>query len=211
MKLFFYLFAAVLIFGTAVQASNMGFKVTIPLDDSGSVDQVWFCLPYNVSYVNASDIRDDINTGAGSAICSRVYRWNPATDDFTYYARIGGTDFAIDATKSYMVTITGAYNWVVVGSHDPAGQVEIDVSGSVDQNWISVPYHNTAGLASALRTEMIADGITVSRVYKWNPATDDFTYYARIGGTDFTLTPGLGIMVTTTDPAGPLYWTPEHY
>jgi hypothetical protein len=207
MKCFFYLFIAVLIAGTAAQASNMGFKVTIALDDTGSLSQNWFSLPYNVSYADAAAVKADITA------CYRVYRWNPGTDDYTYYETSrSGTNFAIDATKAYMVIVTAAENWVVVGSHDPAGVVNLDYSGSLSQNWISVPYHSTAADAATLKTEMIGDGAQVYRVYRWNSGTDDYTYYETSrSGTNFSITPGMGVMVIIENTSGTVTWTPEHY
>jgi hypothetical protein len=203
-KLFLYLFVAVLIAGTAAQASNMGFKITIPLDDSGTLKQNWFSLPYNVSYALAGDIRNDI------AACDRVYRWVAATDTFEYWTGRSGTNFSIDATQAYMVTVTGPENWVVVGSHDPAGVANIEIGGSLNQNWISVPYHTTATDAGTLRTELLNDSVDVDRVYRWVAATDTFEYWTGRSGTNFGLVPGMGYMITVLETAGQT-WTPEHY
>lgn len=189
-------------------ASNMGFKITIPLVVGGT-SQNWFSLPYNNSYATASAIKNDI----GAANVGSVYRWNTATDNFTSYtsSRIG-TDFAIEAGKAYMVNMISAstVNWVVVGSHNPALDMEIVFAGST-QNWVSVPYHSTSTNASMLKDEMIADGLSIGSVYRWNVATDNFTSYtsSRIG-TNFTLTPGVGYMVTIT-AATTNRWTPAHY
>jgi hypothetical protein len=211
MKCFLYLFVAVLIAGTAAQASNMGFKLTINLDDSGALNQNWFSLPYNTSYTDADSIKADINL-AGS-ICDRVYTWNSDTDDYTWYSSSrSGTNFTIDETKAYMVTVLAPHGWVVVGSHDPAAQVNFDYSGALNQNWFSVPYHTTVADAAALKTEMIGDGVQVDRVYKWNADTDTYTWYSSSrSGTNFAITPGMGAMVTITNTSGTVIWTPEHY
>ncbi|MBN2384528.1 hypothetical protein JXQ70_16765 [bacterium] len=199
------LIAAFLLIGTVAFASNMGFKVSIHCGD-GSAMQTWFSLPYNVSYSLASAIRTDIINGGGT--CNAVYRWDSANDTLVYYVR-GGTDFSIDPTQAYMVVTTSTFDWVVVGSHDPAGVVTVDVSGTANQTWISVPYHATSTTASALRTEMIADGVNVNSVYKWDAANDTLVYYVR-GGTDFNITPGMGIMVVCAETTG-TSWTPAHY
>jgi hypothetical protein len=211
MKCFLYLFVAVLIAGTAAQASNMGFKVTINLDDTGTLKQNWFSLPYNTSYTDADSVKADIN--ATGTYCDRVYMWNPDTDTYTWYSSTrSGTNFTIDETKAYMVTALASYGWVVVGSHDPAGVVNFDYSGTLKQNWISVPYHTTAADADALKTEMVGDGVGVDRVYKWNADLDTYTWYSSTrSGTNFTIDPGMGVMVTITNTSGTVTWTPEHY
>lgn len=189
-------------------ASNMGFKITIPLVVGGS-NQNWFSLPYNNSYADAAAIKTELGTNVGS-----VWRWNVATNSYTYYtsSRLG-TNFTIESGIGYMVNVTAAstYNWVVVGSHDPSKQVPLIYGGS-NQNWLSVPYHTTAADAATFKTELGNDGLTVGSVWRWNVASNSFTYYtsSRLG-TNFSIVPGVSYMVNITADPGTNNWTPEHY
>jgi hypothetical protein len=198
------LVVAMLAVAAFAHASNMGFKITIALDDSGAMDQQWFSLPYHNEYAVASDIKNDI----GATICNRVYSWDVDNDVYIFYEspRLG-TDFAIMPGIAYMVTLVASGNWVVVGSHDPGFTVNISDLGAFDRNWVSVPYHSMAADAAGLKTEIGAT--IVNRVYHWLSATDAYEFYEspRLG-VNFPLVPGDGIMLTVLTSGT---WTPSHY
>jgi hypothetical protein len=190
---------------TSAYASNMGFKITVFLDSSGSTDQNWFSLPFNVSYTNAADIKTDIG-----ANCFRVYRWLPASDAYEYYESArSGVNFSLTPGEGYMAVVTADTNWVVVGSHAPGTTIAIDSSGATDQTWISLPYHTTAANAADLKTEMTGEGLGIFRVYHWLPATDSYEYYESArSGVNFSITPGEGLLIVSTTSGT---FDPDHY
>lgn len=181
-------------------------SITIHLDDTGNLRFTWVSLPYDSSYYYAADIYDEINSLGGD--CDRVYRWDTTIDQFQYYGGVrAGTNFQLYPGESYGVTVIDPYDWLVTGEHDPVITVDIEVSGELNINWLSIPYDSTALTASDLKTELINDGIPVNRVFKWNTDTDDITYYeSPRAGIDFSLEDGYGIGITVS---GPGIWTPD--
>ncbi|MBN2384532.1 hypothetical protein JXQ70_16785 [bacterium] len=179
---------------------------TIVLKTSGNSNLTWIALPYETDLLDAEDIRNDIISQGGT--CDRVYHWIPASDILEYYVR-GGNNFSIIPGIGYGIVIGGEedFSWTVVGEHDPSVSVPLEVSGGHNLNWLSLPYNSTSLTAADLKDELIADGIPVNRVYKWNPDTDDCTFYESArAGTNFDLEPGYSVAVTI-GAAG--VWTPE--
>lgn len=180
----------ILLIGSAAIASNMGFKISIPLAASGANN--WVSIPYYNSYTDATSIYTD-------AVASQVSRWdNTAGALQTWTGR--GTNFAVTPGEAYLLKVTTAKNWIVVGSHNPSLAISLVASGA--NNWVSVPYHKTATDASTLYTEAAA-----SQVSRWdNTAGALQTWTGR--GTNFTLTAGEGILMKVTTNKN---WTPAHY
>lgn len=204
-KCFAVMFVAVILIASMVSASNMGFKLTMNLVNTGAA-QNWFSLPYHNSYANAGAIYNDI----GAAPTASVSRWNAATSSFeTWNGRIG-TNFVVTSGEGYLATMASGTSWVVVGSHDPGYSVPVTNAGAA-QNWLSVPYHTTSVTAGNWITELEADlgGATaINTVSRWNSATSSFeTYNGRIG-TNFAITAGEAYLATATASGS---WTPEHY
>jgi len=200
------LVACLFVVSSLAIASNMGFKITIGLLTS-TLGQNWFSLPYNVSFTNAGQLLTDVNTG-GTRVSS-VSRWNTATDAFQSWSGRAGTNFAITQGEAYMFAVTTAYDWVVVGSHNPAAAVSVAPGGSLNQVWVSVPYHTTATNAGTLFTEINTDTATCcASISRWNTSANGFETWSGRAGTNFAVTPGIAVMLAVTK-AGT--WTPAHY
>jgi len=213
------LVAAMLLIGTVAQASNMGFKITIAIDDAGTYLNNWVSVPYHVSYNNANDMKTDLNSTCN---IYRIYRWIPsgASEGYQYFQSTIpplGTNFAITPGESYLVipNTGGGGNWVVVGSHDPGLAITIDDAGTYLNNWISVPYHTMAANANVLKTELNASGANIYRIYRWIPsgASEGYQYFQSTIpplGTNFSITPGEGLLILPNTGGGGS-WTPSHY
>jgi hypothetical protein len=107
-----------------------------------------------------------------------------------------------------MAKVTGASTWTVVGSHDPALSVPV-VPGILGNNWVSVPYHTTCVNADDLKTEVTGQGISVTRIYRWDTTVEDYEFYQDTRtGVNFAINPGIGYMLKTTGAGN---WDPSHY
>lgn len=183
--------ALVLLIGSAAIASNMGFKISIPLTAGYSN---YVSIPFYNSYTTDNSMYSDIPNR------TQLSRWNNATGLWQNY--IGGRTslFNITAGEAYVVKVSTSGNWVVVGSHNPSLAITLTAGYS---NYVSVPYHTTATTDNTLYTQ-----IGATQVSRWNNATGLWQNY--IGGRTslFNVTAGEGyvVKVGTTKT-----WTPAHY
>jgi len=183
--------ALMLIISLVAVGSNMGFKISIPLAAGGANN--WVSIPFYNSYTNASGIFTDVTN------CSQVSRWDNTIGFQTWTGR--GTNFNTTAGEAYLVKVSVANNWIVVGSHNPGLAVSLSAGG--DSNWVSVPYHTTATNASTLFTQIS----NASQVSRWdNPTGLMQTWTGR--GTNFNLAAGEGVLVKVSVANS---WTPAHY
>jgi hypothetical protein len=185
---------AVLAIGSAAIASNMGFKISIPLTAGTATN--WVSIPYYNSYTNAASVFNDI-TGA-----SQVSRWDNPTSSFQNWSGTRGTNFNVAAGEAYAVKVSTATNWIVVGSHNPS--LALSLSAGTATNWVSVPYHTTATNAATLFNQITS----ASQVSRWDNPTSSFQNWSGTRGTNFNLTAGEGIAVKVSAISS---WTPAHY
>jgi hypothetical protein len=183
---------AVLAIGSAAIASNMGFKISIPLT-AGYANYV--SLPYYNSYTNAASIFNDI-TGA-----SAVKRWDNPTFTLQQWSGTRGTNFNVTPGEAYIVTVSSTTNWIVVGSHNPSLAITL-TSGYA--NYVSVPYHTTATTAATLFNQIAG----ASAVKRWDNPTFTLQQWSGTRGTNFNITAGEGYIITVGSTTS---WTPAHY
>jgi hypothetical protein len=218
-------------------ASNMGFKLNKtlivagqPVSGAGEVAPFTSLngtgtlgLPFNrqVGMNNASQLKTDI--GASCTSVSKFLRSSNAA--FAYTAARSGTgsvDFALEEGVGYRVRVTGAGNisYIVVGSDDPSYAVSLIVAGQAvpeggnslnGTNDIAYKYHATSATASALKSEIGASCVSVSKFLASNNAA--FSYTAARSGTgsvDFPLVPGETYRVRVTGASNVSY-VASHY
>jgi hypothetical protein len=181
---------AVLTIGSAAIASNMGFKISIPLTAGY---QNFVSLPYYNSYTNDNSMYSDIPA------CTSVNRYLNGTGWQNYTG--GRTSlFNITAGEAYTVTVSASGNWIVVGSHNPSLALTLTAGY---QNFVSVPYHTTATNDNALYSQIT--GCTSVNRYLNGTGWQNYT-----GGRTslFNITAGEGYTVTVS---GTTSWTPAHY
>ncbi len=191
---------AVLVIGTAAIASNMGFKISIPLA-SGVTSFV--SIPYYNQYTDAASLRNDINASIAST--ATVYAYNGTAWQRYAGGGIGQVNFTITPGQGYEVAPAASGNWIVVGSHNPS--LALAFTSGVT-SFVSVPYHTTETTAQLLRNEIdAAIGSTVT-VYSYNGTAWQRYAGGGIGQVNFNITAGNAVEVA---PAGSGSWTPAHY
>jgi len=224
---------AVALTGSALVASNMGFKlnytlvaqsnlVSGPGESGTSLDGTSLvALPFNRQggLSGAGGLRADV--GASAASVSRYLRRNNGLQTYS-----GGrtVDFPLaDQYDCYQVRVTGTANvpYIIVGSDKPGTPLTFyaqgnsipanltDVAGtSLDgTNCYPFAYHSTAATAGQLRADIGAAAVSVSRLTRHN---NGLMTYSGGRTTDFALTPGEGYLVRVTGTTNVPY-TPSHY
>jgi hypothetical protein len=196
---------AVLAIGSAAIASNMGFKISIPLT-AGQVKYV--SLPFYNSYTDAASLRNDVIAAGGTSV--NVYDWTGTAWQRYAGGGTGQVNFLITTGttgKGYEVGSAAAVsNWIVVGSHNPSLGIAL-TGGQV--KYVSVPYHTTSTTAALLRNEVIAAGGTSVNVYDWTGTAWQRYAGGGTGQVNFNLTAGKAIEIGSA--ASVASWVPAHY
>jgi hypothetical protein len=187
--------ALMLVVSVATIGSNMGFKISIPLKGGAKIN--WVSIPWYNSYSTASAVFNDV-TG-----CAEVGHWLTDTYAPQIYTSPDDPDFAIAKGEGFYVKVPVDGNWIVVGSHDPGYAVPL--KGSTKINWLSIPYHSTASLASVVFSQVP----NCAEVGLWLTDTYAPQIYTSPDDPDFTITPGTAYYVKIS--AGDSSWTPAHY
>ena len=205
---------AVALTGSALVASNMGFKLNYTLSGPGGgvlSGTNTLALPDNrqTGLADAKNLMDDI----GFASVTNVQKYLSATDTLQVYTgrKSGGTAFPLQAGAGYFVKMAANVNYIVVGSDDPSliytlsGPGAGSLSGT---NFYAYNYHQTAADAKALMDDI--GFASVTNVQKYLKATDTLQVYTgrKSGGTSFALTPGEAYFVKMAATAN---YTPSHY
>jgi hypothetical protein len=205
---------AVALTGSALVASNMGFKLNYTLSQSGggsASGTSTLALPDNrqTGLVDAKNLMDDI----GFAQTLNIQRFLTASDTLQSYTgrKAGGTAFPLVAGQGNFVKMATTVNYIVVGSDDPALAYALVQSGggsASGTNFYAYNYHQTAADAKALMDDI--GFANVLNVQKFLKATDTLQSYTgrKAGGTAFALTPGEAYFVKM---ATTVNYTPSHY
>jgi chromate transport protein ChrA len=203
---------AVALTGSALIASNMGFKLNYTLSQGvGSFSGTnTLALPDNrqTGMADAKNLMDDI----GFASTTNVQKFLKASDTLQVYTgrKGGGTAFALAAGEAYFVRMAVPVNYIVVGSDDPAiaYPLTVGVGSFSGTNFFAYNYHQTATDAKALMDDIGFANVT--NVQKFLKASDTLQVYTgrKGGGTAFALVPGEGYFVRM---ATSVNYTPSHY
>ena len=205
---------AVALTGSALIASNMGFKLNYTLSQLGAGSNSGtntLALPDNrqTGLADAKNLMDDI----GFANVSNVQKFLKATDTLQVYTgrKNGGTAFPLTSGEAVFVKMATTVNYIVVGSDDPAlaySLTQLGGGSNSGTNFFAYNYHQTATDAKALMDDI--GFANVSNVQKFLKATDTLQVYTgrKNGGTAFALTPGEGYFVKM---ATTVNYTPSHY
>jgi hypothetical protein len=210
---------AALVLAGGLAASNMGFKLNLPLKAQGAGSASgsnYVALPYNqqVGLVTAKDWFVDIGANGPVQV---INRHNPATDSFDFYTFGGGNlppnGFNLEPGKSYIVKVGADQNYIIVGSHNPGLTVTLHAQGAGSAsgtNYYSHPYHGIAANARELFEEIGASNVQV--INRHVPATDAFDFYTFGGGNippnGWDLQPGVGLVVKVGSDVS---FVPAHY
>lgn len=193
---------AMVLVGTAAIASNMGFKISIPLT---AAQAKYVSIPFYNSYTDAASLRNDVIAAGGTTV--NVYTWTGTAWQRYAGGGIGQVNFAITPGLGYQVNSAASVaGWIVVGSHNPSLALSLTAAQA---KYVSVPYHTTATTAATLRNEIIAAGGTTVNVYDWTGTAWQRYAGGGIGQVNFNLTAGKAVQVNSA--ASVASWTPAHY
>jgi hypothetical protein len=191
---------AVLAIGSAAIASNMGFKISIPLT-AGTNSFV--SIPYYNSYTDAASLRNDINASISGT--AQVFAYNGTIWQKYAGGGLGQVNFTITPGQGYQVLPAASGNWIVVGSHNPSLALSFTAGTN---SFVSVPYHTTATTAQLLRNEIDAAIGSTVQVFNYNGTIWQKYAGGGLGQVNFNITAGSAVQVL---PAGSGSWTPAHY
>jgi hypothetical protein len=196
---------AVLLLAGGLMASNMGFKLNLPLKATGAGSNSgtnYIALPYNqqVGMVTARDLFQDI--AAGGAI-QLMNQHRKSDDGFEVYTYGGGTlppnGWNLVPGEAYIAKVGADQNYIIVGSHNPGLTISFLGTGAGSNsgtNYYSHPYHGVAANAKELFQEV---GGAIQLVNQHRQSDDGFEVYTYGGGTlppnGWNLKPGEGYIV----------------
>lgn len=211
----------VLVSGSIVLGSNMGFKFNMPLPAKVGLAPQGFnimSIPYLVPYADRQCLCEQLGL-SGSAV---VQEFNASAGTLDFYlcgSGACGAATALNAGTATFITDSGSSgSAIVVGAHDPSKSIQLQCNtGNLPQgdNWVSVPYHATAGTKQALCDE-VGPVVTVSE-FDGAPGTIT-TYFCDINpANDTPLTKGRAAKIvldtgsTECTGAGFANWVPNHF
>jgi hypothetical protein len=208
-----------LVLAGGLVASNMGFKLNLPLvAASGGVSLSgtnFIGLPYNqqVGQVTARDLFLDIATGGAVQILNKHRKLD---DQFEFYAFGGGSlppnGWNLQAGEAYIAKVGANQNYIIVGSHNPGLALNLVGAGAGSlsgSNFYVHPYHGVAVTARDLFLEI---GGNIQIINQHRKLDDQFEFYAFGGGSlppnGWNLKPGEGYIVKV---GSNISLTPAHY
>jgi hypothetical protein len=206
---------AVALTGSALVASNMGFKLNYQLLQPGGGLSLsgtsTIALPDNrqTGLNDAKNLMDDI----GFANILEVQKFLKATDTLQVYTGRKGTGavFSLAPGEGYRVKMATTVNYIIVGSDDPTAAYSLQASGVGSLSGTSqfaYNYHQTATDAKALMDDI--GFANILEVQKFLKATDTLQVYTGRKGTGpvFSLVPGDSYRVKM---ATTVNYIPSHY
>ena len=213
---------AVALTGSALVASNMGFKLNYSLDQLGApvpggnskTGTNVVALPDNrQSGLNTSKaLMDDIGF-AGTASISRFIESNDGLAIYTGRKGSPNPDFSLSAGEAYYVVMNTTTPYIIVGSDDPAityqfNAIQAGVS-KTGTNFFAYNYHQTAANSKALMDDIgFANTASISRFIERNDGLEIYTGRKGSPNVDFTLVPGEGYFVVMNATVN---YAPSHY
>jgi hypothetical protein len=212
--------AAVVLAG-GLMASNMGFKLNMPLYGAGQAvppsgvsasGTNFIGLPYNqqVGIVTARDLWNDLGANPDILISRHI----KATDAFNFYGTstdLPPNGWNLAAGEAYVVKLGNvSQNYIVVGSHNPGLAIQLVGAGpGSGTNFYSHPYHGTAATARDLWNELGANpDILISRHIKQSDAFNFYGTSTDIPPNGWNMQPGEGLIVKVAVNQS---FTPAHY
>jgi hypothetical protein len=200
------LVGAAALLSTGAFASNMGFKLVMPLTAPGAQQGINFvALPLFNSFTTLDTLCPDIGANA-----TTIAVYDAATDTpYSYFCDLGfGDTPVLTKGRAVQVNVSVATNWTIVGSHDNAYAIPLVAPGAQQGiNFVSTPYHTTATTLSGLCSQIGGNATTIA-IY--DAATDTpYSYFCDLGfGDDPAMTIGRAVQINVSATTN---WTPAHY
>jgi hypothetical protein len=205
---------AVALTGSALVASNMGFKLNYTLSQAGAgvaSGTNTLALPDNrqTGLNSAKNLMDDI----GSANVLNISRLVQSNDSFASYTgrKSSPPDFALTAGEGLYVKMGTTTNYIVVGSDDPTLAYSLKQAGAgvlTGTNFFAYNYHQTAATSKTLMDDIgSANVLNISKLVQSN---DSFASYTgrKSSPPDFALVPGNAYYVKMSTTVN---YLPSHY
>lgn len=206
--------------------SNMGFKLNYTLLTNTDANNAnWVGVPYFYqTSPSAQTVCDDIggniagDCAAGTA--TTVSYFDTANNaPYTHSCTSTKNNFALVPGQAVSVFVSAAgCTWKVVGSHNDAYDTTSGISFAINgdgnnANWISVPYHTTAGDAIGLCTQInAACSNYVTTVSYFDTANNaPYTHSCASTKNNFAIIPGVGISAFVSAAPAANCWHPAHY
>jgi hypothetical protein len=191
--------------------SNIAFMVHHPLQYHGGITNIyWLSIPYQATYTTADQLARDLNRGASGA-CTKVLRWDVATQSPTSWVYLGGqwtgSNFALTSGQAVAILISQSVDALLVGAHDPGSSVRLTYTPGVPSlNWFSLPIHTPDQLAYQVIQDINGGYAPVvgTKLVRFNPDLQIEQTYQWTGsswsGTNFVILPGeaFGVQAATT-------------
>lgn len=191
---------ALVVSGVAT-ASNMGFKFVPQIPGAAGANAFNLSLPWNNNYTDAKSLIDDI-PGAEKVV--RVESNGAFTN---WIPGLGGTRFPIVKGDAYLVYGTGAGQTpVIVGSHDP----NFTFNFTPGLKNAGAPYHQTLTDARSLINSLNGHcSGAFDKVVRIEPTSAFTNWIPGLGGTNFPLELGKGVLISATANCNGYVW--PHY
>jgi hypothetical protein len=196
-----------LLVGSAVLASNFGFKLVYDLTHTGGLPANDFSVgpAFNSPFVNAQDI---YQAAPGAAFVARL---NASSNTFTIWFPIAGNaanNFSVAKGEGYLIRIPSGVSTSItlVGSHDPSFTYNFNIAGR--DFLVAIPYHTTWQFAQ----DVFKAVPNASAITKLNPATNTFTIWTPLPGNsanNFGIVIGEAYRVRVS--SAPSVAVPEHF
>jgi hypothetical protein len=205
---------AVALTGTALVASNMGFKLNYTLAAPGAAPDAGtttIALPDNrqTGLNDAKNLMDDI----GFANVVNVQKYIKSSDSLAIYTGRKGTGpvFALAAGEGYRVKMQTTVNYIIVGSDDPSLAYSLAAPGAAPDagtTQYAYNYHQTATDSKALMDDI--GFANVVNIQKYIKSSDSLAIYTGRKGTGpvFALVPGEAYRVKMQTTVN---YVPSHY
>ena len=212
--------------GTAVMASNMGFKINKQIYNGYTASKApkavnWISLPYSSPYNNMKSLCNAMGTTASTVT---IYQLNASTGLGTSMSCALSLATLLDSTRGVRVTNASTNpptNAVLVGASDETKTFPTIYGGFIlaqapkKDNWISIPYHTTAIKAEdiCLNLGIGAGAGTVIRINA-DPASSTNTISHPCGNTlvsNFTVVIGEALDVRKTTAGDIIGKFPNHF
>ena len=214
--------AAVALTGSALVASNMGFKLNYSLDQTGA-PVPGGTSKFGINTLSLPDNRQsglttsiDLMNDIGFAGTANIQRFIESSDGLEVYTGRKGSpnlNFPLATGDAYFVTMTTTTPYIVVGSDDPAvtyplNAIQAGVSKS-GTNFYSYNYHQTAANSISLMNDIgFTSTANVQRYIESSNGLEVYTGRKGSPNADFPLVPGEGYFVVMTATVN---YAPSHY
>ena len=183
-------------------ASNMGFKFVPQIPGTAGANAYNLSLPWNNNYTDANSLLTDMPGVA------RVSKFSAAGTLVNWLGALGGTDFPVAKGEAYIVYGSGSGQTpVIVGSHDPSFTFTFTAGQSFNA---SAPYHQTLTSADGLYQSLSTScPNAIARVSKFSSAGTLVNWLGPLGGTNFGLDLGMGVIISAKANCSGYVW--PHY